>query len=114
MNSKRTSPSSSALQRIGLFVLFLIGVEVAALLAFGGPWPTTRRGWILLLVLGPPVYLLSEWLSDRVLARFEKLGGEANGRLLSWRRVLVALIAFLLLISLAVLVLWLAGVDLAS
>lgn len=114
MSSRRTTSASSALQRIGVFVLFLIGVEVAVLLAFGGPWPTTRRGWILLLVLGPPIYLLSEWLSDRVMARVEKLGGEANGHVLSWRRVLVALIAFLVLISLVVLVLWLAGVDSAS
>lgn len=114
MSSKRTSPAPSALQRIGVFVLFLFGVEVAVLLAFGGPWPATRRGWILLLVLGPPVYLLSEWLLDRVFARVEKLDSEPKGRLFSWRRVLVALIVFLVLIALVGLVLWLAGVDLAS
>lgn len=114
MSSKRTSPASSALQRIGVFVLFLFGLEVAVLLTFGGPWPATRKGWVLLLVLGPPAYLLAEWLSDCVFAGVEKLGGEADGRLLSWRRVLVALIAFLVLIAVVVLVLWLAGVDLAS
>lgn len=114
MSSKRTCPAPSALQRIGVFFLFLFGVEVAALLAFGGPWPATRRGWILLLVLGPPVYLLSEWLLGRVFARVEKLDSEPKGRLLSWRRVLVALIVFLVLISLVGLVLWFAGVDLAS
>lgn len=114
MSSKTTPPVSSALQRVGVFILFLVGLEVAVLLAYGGPWPATRRGWILLLVLGPPAYLFLEWLADRVLARVEKLGGEADGRLFSWRRVLVALVAFLVLISVVLLVSWVAGVDPAS
>ncbi len=90
----------------------LIVVEVVVLLSFG-IWPTTRRGWILLLVLGPPAYLLAEWVSDLVFERVEKLGGGSSS-VLSWRRVLVALIAFLVLISLVVPVLWAAGVDLGK
>ena len=40
--------------------------------------------------------LLAEWVSDLVFERVEKLGGGSSS-VLSWRRVLVALIAFLVL-----------------
>lgn len=88
MSLARSHRVPSVVQRIVGLVVGLSVVELVVLHSFG-IWPTSPRGWILLLVLGPLAYLLAEWVSNGLLTRVEKFGG-GSASLLSWRRVLVA------------------------
>lgn len=57
--------------------------------------PKTTRGWVLLLVVGPPVYALVEWAAER---RSTKTGEAISQTQFSFARVaravLVVLVAF--------------------
>jgi hypothetical protein len=78
----------------GLFMLFFLEVLVVlSVLPFP---PTTSRGWILLLVLGPPAYVALEWLGGRIFSR--EAGLSISPAPFSWARILFALAVFLALL----------------
>lgn len=52
--------------------------------------PSTGRGWALLLVLGPPVYVALEWAADRLFDA--RTGARISSARLSLARIAVALV----------------------
>jgi hypothetical protein len=58
--------------------------------------PRTTRGWVLVLVLGPPVYAAAEWTSSRVFS-------DRNGARISSARFSVARVAVALVVTLVAL-----------
>ncbi len=81
------------LKTIGLYVLGIIIIWAVVILQFLPNLPSTVLGWIFLLVLGPPLYLLGEWF-------FEKVFSPQRGRRMSDKRFSVKRISFALIIVL--------------
>ena len=67
------------LKSIGLYVFGIIIICAVVILQFLPNLPSTVLGWIFLLVLGPPLYLLGEWF-------FEKVFSTERGRRMSDKR----------------------------
>ena len=59
--------------------------------------PKTTRGWMLLLVLGPPAYVVLEWASSRLFS--SKTGAQISSAGFSFARVVVALIVVLVALA---------------
>jgi hypothetical protein len=81
------------LKTIGLYVFGIIIIWAVVILQFLPNIPSTLFGWIFLLVLGPPLYLLGEWF-------FEKVFSPERGRRMSDKRFSVKRISFALIIVL--------------
>lgn len=79
------------LKTIGLYVFGIIIIWAAVVLQFLPNLPSTVLGWIFLLVLGPPLYLLGEWV-------FEKVFSPERGRRMSDKRFSIKRISFALII----------------
>jgi hypothetical protein len=58
--------------------------------------PKTTRGWVLLLVFGPPAYALLEWAAGR---RSAKAGAQPSQTRFSFARVGVALLVLLVMFA---------------
>lgn len=78
----------------GLFTLFF--VEVLVVLSVLPFPPTTSRGWILLLVFGPPAYVALEWLGGRIFNR--EVGSRISPAPFSWARIVIAVAVLLVLL----------------
>lgn len=61
--------------------------------------PEGRRGWTLLVVLGPPIYVALELLAAKVWSH--EWGVRISFATFSWKRVLIALLVCLTLAVLA-------------
>jgi hypothetical protein len=81
------------LKTIGLYVFGIVIIWAVVILQFLPNLPLTVLGWIFLLVLGPPLYLLGEWF-------FEKVFSPERGRRMSDKRFSVKRISFALIIIL--------------
>jgi hypothetical protein len=57
-------------KRFGWFIIFYV-VSLVGVLPFVTP-PTTRTGWILLVLLAPPGIVFGEWLSGRLFDGLEE------------------------------------------
>jgi hypothetical protein len=69
-SEKPGPPPVSWIKRVGWFVFVYIVLLAVTLLELGPPIPKTRLGWIILLLVAPPVYLLAEWLGERFSDRW--------------------------------------------
>ena len=56
------------LKTIGLYVSGIIIIWAIVILQFLPNLASTVLGWIFLLVLGPPLYLLGEWFFEKVFS----------------------------------------------
>jgi hypothetical protein len=104
----------SVARRIGGFfalLLFFEGLFLIAWAAYGGFTPSTWKGWVALLVLGPPAFLAGDWVADRVVSRIDRRSGAPADAVVSGRRVLLALAVALVYCGLFVLVSWLLGIT---
>lgn len=81
------------IRAIGLYLFGIIIIWAVVILQFVPNLPSTVLGWISLLVLGPPLYLLGEWF-------FEKIFSTERGRRMSDKRFSVKRISFALIIML--------------
>ena len=81
------------LKTIGLYVFGIIIIWAVVIFQFFPNLPSTLFGWVFLLVLGPPLYLLGEWF-------FEKVFSPERGRKMSDKRFSVKRISFALIIVL--------------
>jgi hypothetical protein len=59
--------------------------------------PNTGRGWALLLVLGPPVYVALEWAADRLFNA--GTGARISSARFSFARIAVALVFVLIALA---------------
>jgi hypothetical protein len=81
------------LKTIGLYLFGIIIIWTVVILQFLPNLPSTVLGWVFLLVLGPPLYLLGEWF-------FYKVFSSERGRRISDKRFSVKRISFALIIVL--------------
>ncbi len=79
------------IKTIGLYLFGIIILWAVVILQFVPSPPFTVLGWIFLLVLGPPLYLLGEWV-------FQKIFSTERGRRMSDKRFSVKRISFALII----------------
>jgi hypothetical protein len=79
--------------------VFAVWVIVAALLALQlvPDVPGTVRGWLLLLVVGPPAYLALEWASGRMFNA--ETGARVSTARFSLARIAVALVVMLVALA---------------
>jgi hypothetical protein len=61
--------------------------------------PSTARGWLLLAVAGPPLYVAVELLAEKLLSR--EAGLRISAKRFSWKRVFVVVLALVAVASLA-------------
>lgn len=61
--------------------------------------PGTGRGWLLLVVAGPPLYVAAELLAEKLLSR--EAGLRISAKRFSWMRVFVVLLALVAVAALA-------------
>ena len=91
-DSAQTSPPRSLLRgrpkRIAWFLFGYIILLVVSVPYLIPPIPKTKLGWLGLLVIGPPGYLLGEWL----VGKFSAPWGESN-RLLKAAGVITFVLA---------------------
>ena len=82
-------PWSRIAAAVALWALLVgvVALEIAPAL------PATSRGWALLVVAGPLGYLALELLGEKLWSR--EAGLRISRRRFSWKRVFVALLAFL-------------------
>ena len=52
-------------------------------------WPETKGQWAILVVVGPPLYILFEWLGEKILMPTNR--PVQNSSAVSFRRILVLL-----------------------
>lgn len=79
------------IKTIGLYLLSIIIIWAVVIVQFVPSLPSTVLGWILLLVLGPPLYLLGESV-------FQKIFSTERGSRMSDKRFSVKRISFALII----------------
>src|ERR1700694_2478145 len=97
------SPMSIGQAKRPRWLLVLTGVAawamVAALLILevAPATPTSVRGWVLLLVVGPPAYVASEFVMERMFN--PKLSARISSAKFSFARIAVALVLMLLLLA---------------
>lgn len=92
-------------------------VELATLFSwrfiFQNEWPSTREGWIALLLFGPPLYFLSEkvsnWLFSRLYSWIDRVSGDPPEVPVSGRRIVVALATFFAFLAVLASFLWMIG-----
>lgn len=63
-DTRRRRHSLSRRLLLGMFSYVVIAV--AALPHFVPPLPKSVTGWVLLLVFAPPIYILGEWIGDKI------------------------------------------------
>jgi len=61
--------------------------------------PSSARGWLLLVVAGPPLHAAAELLAEKLLSR--EAGLRISAKRFSWKRVFAVLLALLAVASLA-------------
>jgi len=84
--------------------LFFCGLLLVAI------WPLVPKStmqWVALIVLGPPLYALGEYVADRVLS--PQLGSRLSAKRFSLARILVAFGVAVVLLVFASLVVWSVG-----
>jgi hypothetical protein len=77
----------------GLLAAWLL-VALLVVLAIAADVPMSTRGWVLLLVLGPPAYAGGEWLAGRLFNR--ELGARISTARFSLPRIALATVLLLL------------------
>jgi hypothetical protein len=80
------------IKTIGLYLFAILIIWAVVILQFVPSLPSTVLGWIFLVVLGPPLYLLGEWV-------FEKIFSTERGRRMSDKRFSVKRVSFALMIT---------------
>lgn len=87
--------------------MFVVGIESCVVVSFARAWPSTIRGWLALLVLGPPAYLFLEYLGGKILS--PKLGYAVSKSKFSVARIALLLFFELCIIGLALLLSYALG-----
>ena len=80
------------IKTIGLYLFAILIIWAVVILQFVPNLPSTVLGWIFLVVLGSPLYLLGEWV-------FEKIFSTERGRRMSDKRFSVKRVSFALMIT---------------
>lgn len=74
------------------------------LIVFAWPnYPSSVSGWALILIAGPPIYLLEEWLAQKFWS--SQLGRGISDYPPSSGRIILGVVAFLIVIGLGLLIL---------
>lgn len=111
------APELTGWKRVAEWLGIVVVVELATLgawrLFLGKEWPSTREGWIALLLLGPPLYFVSEvvsdWLFSRLFSWIDRVSGGSPEEAVSGRRIWVALVTFLGFLAVLASFLWMIG-----
>ena len=62
----RTSPSRRTAKRVALVLSVYVFLVAMSALYWFPPIPRSTIGWLTFLLLAPPLYLVGEWIGDRV------------------------------------------------
>ena len=95
-------PSPPWLRRlIGVLIVWTI-VAILVIIESVPETPTTIRGWVLLLLLGPPVYVAVEWAVEKLISA--KMGSRISPARFSFRRI--GILLFVMVVIPAAVVVW--------
>lgn len=83
---------------LGLVAAWFLIAGFSALMA----WPDLPKsdfGWLVLLVVGPPVYVAADWFFEWLLS--EKRGNRISRKRFSWLRVVIAFFVAVVFVGLS-------------
>ncbi len=81
-------------------VLFVNVFAAGMFILFGGLWPKTPIGWVLLLGLGGPVWLFVEYIGDKLFAEKVSKKIDSSEKTVSISRIIYGVIVMVIFLAL--------------